>query len=141
MNNTVVIDSSVWIRIFRESVSKDLAKEVDFLIGEQRAAIVPMINLEVLSGASTTQDFLNLKRSFHGLTWFMFDDEIWDISAKWAFELKRTGISVPLADILIAVTAYKNGALVLHADKHFDFISSKYPVETRNCLNLDAGKN
>ena len=43
-------------------------------------------------------------------------------------------MSVPLADILIAVTAYKKGALVLHADKHFDFISSKYPVETRNCL-------
>ncbi|MCH7496126.1 MAG: PIN domain-containing protein [Candidatus Marinimicrobia bacterium] len=141
MNDAVVIDSSVWIRIFRESVSEDLAKEVDLLIGERRAAIVPIINLEVLSGASTTQDFFNLKRSFHGLTWFMFDDKIWDISAKWAFELKRTGISVPIADILIAVTAYKNGALVLHADKHFDFISSKYPVETRNCLNLDAGKN
>ena len=141
MNDAVVIDSSVWIRIFRESVSEDLAKEVDLLIGERRAAIVPIINLEVLSGASTTQDFFNLKRSFHGLTWFMFDDKIWDISAKWAFELKRTGISVPIADILIAVTAYKNGALVLHADKHFDFIASKYPVETRNCLNLDAGKN
>jgi len=134
MNDTVVIDSSVWIRIFRESVAEDLAKEVDLLIGEKRVAIVPIINLEVLSGASTTRDFLNLKHSFHGLTWFRFDDEIWDISAKWAFELRRTGKSVPLANILIAVTSYKNGALVLHADKHFDFISSKYPVETRNCL-------
>ena len=141
MNNTVVIDSSVWIRVFRESVSEDLAKEVDLLISEQRAAIVPIINLEVLSGASTTQDFLNLKQSFHGLKWFRFDDEIWDMSAKWAFELRSAGMSVPIADILIAVAAYKNGALVLHADKHFDFISSKYPVETRNCLNLDAGKN
>ena len=125
MNDPVVIDSSVWIRIFRESVAEDLAKEVDLLVGEKRVAIVPIINLEVLSGASSTQDFLNLKHSFHGLTWFRFDDEIWDISANWAFELRKAGTSVPLADILIAVTAYKNDAMVLHADRHFDFISSK----------------
>lgn len=134
MNDPVVIDSSVWIRIFRESVAEDLAKEVDLLLGEKRVAIVPIINLEVLSGASTTQDFFNLKQSFYGLKWFRFNDEIWDISAKWAFELRSAGTSVPLADILIAVTSYKNGALVLHADKHFDIISSRYPVKARNCL-------
>ena len=141
MDDAVLIDSSVWIRIFRKSVSEQLAKEVDLLIDEQRVAIVPIINLEVLSGASTAEDFLNLKNSFQGLVWFQFNDEIWDISSEWAFELRKSGNSVPLADILIAVTAYKNDAMVLHADKHFDFISSKYPVETRNCLNLNAGKN
>ena len=134
MDDAVLIDSSVWIRIFRKSVSEQLAKEVDQLIDEQRVAIVPIINLEVLSGASTAEDFLNLKNSFQGLVWFQFNNEIWDISAEWAFELRKSGNSVPLADILIAVTAYKNDAMVLHADKHFDFISSKYAVKTKNCL-------
>ena len=85
MNDPVVIDSSVWIRIFRESVAEDLAKEVDLLLGEKRVAIVPIISLEVLSGASTTQDFFNLKQSFYGLKWFKLNVEICIISATCAF--------------------------------------------------------
>lgn len=140
MINSIVIDSSVWIRVLRKSPDEVLAEEVDFLIRDKRAAFVQVIKIEVLSGATTTKDFNSLKESFEGLVKLEVDERVWEISAEWAFELRRAGISVPLTDILIAATTYTNSALLLHADKHFDFISSKYPVETRNCLHLDTGK-
>ena len=140
MIDSIVIDSSVWIRVLRKSPDEVLAEEVDFLIRDKRAAFVQVIKIEVLSGATTTKDFESLKQSFEGLVKLEVDEGVWELSAKWAFELRRAGISVPLTDILIAATASMNNALVLHADKHFDFISSKYPVETKNCLQSDAGK-
>jgi predicted nucleic acid-binding protein len=49
---------------------------------------------------------------------------LWDHSSKLAFDSKQKGMSLPCADIVIAVSALKEGAILAHADSHFDSISN-----------------
>ncbi|KKK75360.1 hypothetical protein LCGC14_2874480, partial [marine sediment metagenome] len=49
-------------------------------------------------------------------------DIIWEKSYKIGFKLRRTGINMPLTDILIAAVASHYNYLLLHRDKHFPLI-------------------
>jgi len=82
MIDSIVIDSSVWIRVLRKSPDEVLAEEVDFLIRDKRAAFVQIIKIEVLSGATTTKDFNSLKESFEGLVKLEVDERVWELSGR-----------------------------------------------------------
>jgi len=57
-----------------------------------------------------------------GLEWLPLSDECWTRAAALGFNLRRSGITVPLTDRLVAVIARVHGAEVLHCDSHFDLI-------------------
>jgi hypothetical protein len=58
----------------------------------------------------------------------------WDESASLAFKLRRTGMTVPYIDIIIAAAAILHGLLLIHADRHFDLIAGKVTLKTENLL-------
>jgi len=51
------------------------------------------------------------------------DAEVWEEGYRMGFKLRKAGIIVPLADILIASVAIRHGSPLLHRDKHFSLIA------------------
>ena len=51
------------------------------------------------------------------------------------FFLHRKGITVPYTDILIGVSAQSEGALLLHADEHFDLLAKNFGLSVESLID------
>ena len=60
---------------------------------------------------------------FKALPLLEADAEVWEEGYQTGFKLRKAGIAVPLADILIASIAIRHRSPLLHRDKHFVLIA------------------
>ena len=112
-----LIDTTIWVLYFKGE--KELEDEIKSLILKERAVICEIVTLEVLRGAKSQKEYGQLHADFAALSTLRLTDTIWEKSYKIGFKLRRTGIDVPLTDILIATVASHYNCLLLHRDKHF----------------------
>jgi predicted nucleic acid-binding protein len=47
-------------------------------------------------------------------------------------ELRGSGVTVPLMDVLIAAVAISSGAVLVHRDRHFDLIAEHAPLHVES---------
>jgi predicted nucleic acid-binding protein len=112
-----LIDTTIWVLYFKGE--RQLENEIKSLILKERAATCEIVILEVLRGARSQREHSQLQADFAALPAFKITNIIWEKSYRVGFKLRRTGINVPLADILIATVASHYNCLLLHRDKHF----------------------
>ncbi len=115
-----LIDTTIWVLYFKGE--RELEDEIKSLILKERAAICEIVTLEVLRGARSQKEYAQLHADFAALSTLKLADIIWEKSYKIGFKLRKTGINVPLTDILIATVANHYNCLLLHRDKHFPLI-------------------
>lgn len=133
----VLIDTSVWVLALNKRVNMPPFRErVDQLLKENRAAITPMVSLELLGGTRSTAEFNRLKSRLEALPQLAIGEKEWQEAARLAFELRRQGKTIPYADILIAATAIRSGASLLHADHHFDLIAETTGLAVDSLVSL-----
>ena len=135
MTDEVIIDSSAWIHTLQSKQKTHIYHRVNELIINNKAVTVPIVIMELLGGTRTLQEFQRLKDRLGGLIFIDFSSEAWEVAAKWGFEIRRNGISVPNRDILISAVAFVNNIAVLHADKHFDMIGEQYPIKFESMID------
>lgn len=84
-----------------------------------------MIDLEVLFSARSGAEHDQVRAERHGLEWLPVPDEVGERALVVQGELAHRGRhrAVPLPDLLIAATAERHGATVLHYDADFDIIA------------------
>jgi predicted nucleic acid-binding protein len=124
-----LIDTTIWVLYFKGE--KELEDEIKSLILKERAATCEIVTLEVLRGAKSQKEYGQLHADFAALSTLRLTDIIWEKSYKIGFKLRRTGINVPLADILIATVASHYNCLLLHRDKHFPLIKGVLGLRER----------
>ncbi len=124
-----LIDTTIWVLYFKGE--KELEDEIKSLILKERAAICEIVTLEVLRGAKSQKEYGQLHADFAALSTLRLTDIIWEKSYKIGFKLRRTGVNVPLADILIATVASHYNCLLLHRDKHFPLIKEAMGLRER----------
>jgi len=95
-----------------------------------------MIALELLGETKSEKEYLRLKSRLDALYYIEADKVLWDLSSKLAFDLKRKGISIPYADIVIAASALKERAILVHADSHFDSIAHHTDLKVESLISL-----
>lgn len=95
-----------------------------------------MIALELLGETKSEKEYLRLKSRLDALYYIEADKVLWDLSSKLAFDLKRKGISIPYADIVIAASALKEKAILVHADSHFDSIADHTNLKVESIVSL-----
>jgi predicted nucleic acid-binding protein len=78
--------------------------------------------LELLGGTRTEKEYQRLKSRLDALDLVETDNALWEQAYGLAFKLRRKGLTVPYTDILIASSALRIKATVVHADLHFDLI-------------------
>jgi predicted nucleic acid-binding protein len=116
----IVVDSSVWIGHFRDTLTKQV-----LLLRETRPDSIiagDIIVLEVLRGLASEELALRFQRKFdaYGIT-PMVDPGLAVIGAANYRALRRRGITIrTLADVIIATYCIENGHWLLHQDRDFD---------------------
>jgi len=132
---TVLIDSSIWVDYFNKTRATTTNK-VQTLISENQAVINPIIRLEILSGAKSRKQFNNLSDFLLGLSSLTIDKKVYDHAEKLRFQMRKSGFTISLPDVLIASTAIIFNCSLLHHDEHFDLIARYYP-ELKNLTQTD----
>jgi predicted nucleic acid-binding protein len=117
-----LVDSSAFIETDRHPASL-IATAVRAVIAEGRAAVCHVVATELLTGCRTRTEYHQLEFVLAALVWLPLADECWDRAAALGFNLRRAGLTVPLTDRLVAVTARLHEADLLHCDAHFDLIA------------------
>lgn len=127
----VLVDTSVWIEVFRRRPRLRLEDIVDF---DDIATCLPVVQ-EVLQGFDEEAAFLLARGAMHALPIVesplrltVFDDAVSLYrSARRAGLTVRSGV-----DCLIAACALRNSLQVLHCDRDFDVLARVSSLDARN---------
>ena len=130
----VLVDTSAWILALKNSPVARARSVIDDLLAGGKIAIIPVIRLELLGGTKSTAEFQRLDSRLGALHQLPLAQAEWDESASLAFKLRRTGMTVPYIDIIIAAAAILHGLLLIHADRHFELIAGEVTLKTENLL-------
>lgn len=117
----VLVDKSVWSRVRQAPVAAALRPLLDAGL----VATCWTVDLEILYSVRSGPEHDEIRAERRGLEWLATPDEVGDRAIEVQAELARRGRhrGVPLPDLVIAATAERHGATVLHYDADFDVIA------------------
>ncbi|MBO0874070.1 MAG: PIN domain nuclease [Pseudonocardia sp.] len=116
-----LIDKSAYTRIRIPAVRE----VVEPLLLDDRVAVCPMVTLELLYSAKSTEDYDRLSALLGELPSATMNAATWSVALDLQRRLSRRGqhrIAIP--DLLIAAAAIQYDLVVLHYDKDFDLIAA-----------------
>ncbi|MFI6758504.1 PIN domain nuclease [Micromonospora sp. NPDC050417] len=104
----------------------EVAPVLDELSDRGLLAVCGAIEIEVVYSARTAADAQRARWLLHGFEWLPMPDDIWDRAIEVQIQALHKGNhrALSMADLLIAATAERHGAAVLHYDSDFDMISA-----------------
>ncbi len=118
--NPVLVDSSFYIGQMRRRINP--IPRLTYLAEDRDLVICGVVRAEVGRGIKDTA----FRAAMHGYWDVMInvitDNKLWQEAEEKAWKLDRSGIILPLQDIVIACCAAKIDAVVLTHDKHFSQI-------------------
>ena len=125
----ILVDTSVWIEIFRDKTG-NIVKAFQKTIGAENYVLSRFNQLELLQGAKDQKEWELLEDYLSTQYYLEASKDTWPEAARIYFELRRKGftISSPV-DCCIAQIALERGAFLLHRDKDFEKISRIRPLE------------
>jgi len=127
-----LIDTSAWLWALRGDPVPAIQERLDDLLASREAAITGMVQLEVLSGKKTVAEWDDLAAELGSLRQLHTRPGTWLQAARLGSNLRRQGLTLPNADILIAAVAIENGATLVHADVHFERIAQHSELKTES---------
>ena len=130
-----LIDTSAWILTLRKGTSKKLQSEVREWIENNEVATSGIIRIELFQGCRNDRELSQLSDGMEGLVSIGLDDEQFTELAKRGFELRRSGVTVPVTDLIIAMQAKVANAILVHADWHFENIKAVFGIQTLNYVS------
>lgn len=132
----VLIDTSVWLFALKKNFHPVIKERVELLLKDNDVAISGIVQLELLGGAKSEQEYERLKSRLEALYFIESAKSVWDQASKLAFDLRRKGITVPHTDIFIAAIALKEQLVLWHADSHFDLIAKHSSLKVESFVSL-----
>jgi predicted nucleic acid-binding protein len=116
----VLVDSSLWVHQLRRSGDRAKRGRVNALLESGEAAWCPVVRLELWRGVSNDAERKTLRRYEALLPDYEISAEVWTRSTQLADRARASGVTVPLADLLVFACAAIHGLEVAHDDTHFD---------------------
>ncbi|MBI4823364.1 MAG: PIN domain-containing protein [Nitrospirae bacterium] len=134
MSDKLLVDTSAWILSFRDSGSQKLKDELRAAIDSDSAVTTNIIILELLQGCKDRKEFEELKSYLEVLSLYNVTDRTWSIAYEAGFLLRRKGLTMPTADIIIASMAKENKLTILNHNNHLKTICRELGVKTKDFL-------
>ena len=119
----VLVDSSLWVHQLRKSGDAGKRDRVNALLESGEAAWCPVVRLELWRGVTNDAERKTLRRYETLLPDYEISAEVWKRSMQLADRARASGVTAPLADLLIVACANIHGLDVAHDDTHFDALS------------------
>ena len=131
-----LIDTSAWIFALTKKFNPAIKDRISRILSSDKVLTTGIIKLELLGGTKIESEFNRLKTRLDALGELETNQPLWSSAYNLAFSLRRSGLTVPYTDILIASCALEAEAIVAHADHHFDMISQKSDLRVESFLHL-----
>lgn len=133
----IVIDSSLWIAIYRD-LSGKIGNQVATRLGGEAVAMLHPISMEVLQGTRDETEWSKLAREINKLPFLNLPSDAWEEAARLFFDLRRGGSTIRSSiDCLIAVSCLREDCTLLHNDRDFEAIAAVRPLKH---IRLDVTK-
>lgn len=113
----VLADSSYYIQLLREG--RDPLKSLALAAATRDLAVCGVVRCEVARGITRPELLRQFQAVWNVMISVQTDHRLWGRVEATAWKLDRSGIVLPLTDIVIACCAQRIGAVVLTFDKHF----------------------
>lgn len=94
------------------------------------AGVTEPVIMELLGGARDTKNFGRIERLIDAMPLYSVDPAVdfGEAGALYRY-LREKGMTIrSQVDCLIAATAWRRDATIVHADRDFDVIASRYPI-------------
>ena len=118
----VLVDSSLWVHQLRKSGDPAKRDRVNALLERGEASWCPVVRLELWRGVTNDAERKTLRRYEALLPDYEISAEVWTRSIQLADRARSSGVTVPLADLLIFACAKIHALEVAHDDTHFDIL-------------------
>ena len=130
-----LIDTSVWVHALVKRTPRTRVQErVSELIAAKQAATHPIVRLELLRGARDKSAFERIRSILAPLPSLELDAGSLEDAADLGFLLRRAGVTVPTTDLIVAASAIRAGAIVLHLDADYNFIADHTALRVESLL-------
>lgn len=120
----VLIDSSLWVHQLRRNGEPRWRERVLQLLRSGEAAWCPPVRLELWRGVGDEAERKMLRGYDARLPDFPISDAVWDLAIRLAGHSHASGVTTPLADLLIFACARVHGLELAHCDHHFDQLAA-----------------
>jgi predicted nucleic acid-binding protein len=119
----LLIDTSVWISIFRDP-SGQVRQQLETLIANRQVLLTRFTQLELLQGSLNEQEWTLLSTYLETQDYVELTSKSWQAAARIYYDLRRQGLTVrsPI-DCCIAQAALENALLLVHNDRDFETIA------------------
>ena len=124
----VLVDTSVWIDVFRDESGARREKLAGAIEGES-LVLTRFHQLEMLQGCRDEKEWSLLSAYLADQEYLDLPESAWEDAARTFFDLRRLGRSVrsPI-DCCIAQLAMHHDVLLVHRDKDFETIAGIRPL-------------
>ena len=124
-----LLDKSALARWAKPTV----APVLDELSDRGLLAVCGAIEIEVIHNARTVTEAQRARWLLRGFDWLAMPDEIWDRAVEIQVQALQKGYhrALSMADLLVAATAERHSATVLHYDGDYDMIAAITGQATR----------
>ncbi len=124
-----LIDTTIWVKFLR-GMDESLRDRISTLVLKNCAYTSEIIIMEILRGAKSGKEYTMLRNDFLSLAQLSTNKEVWELSWRSAYKLRKKGINIPMADIIIASTAAHYNCTLIHSDRHFDLAEKHLNLKT-----------
>ena len=117
MENRVLVDTTIWIEFFRQGAT--IGEPLEGLLMENGVWTCGIILFEILQGIKSEGEKSKILTLLAGLPYVEMTKALWQRAAVLSASFRKSGVSLPLSDILIATIAIENDLSVFTLDNHF----------------------
>ena len=119
----ILVDTGMVIAYLRSGDSKLLAT-----FASQSAAICGVTRAEVLHGVRNAADQARCLAALNAFYQVAIDDQVWDAVGTYLASLRAAGLTIPLADVIIAAVAIHLNLELWSRDQHHVAMQSVIPA-------------
>ncbi len=139
MAELYLVDTSAWVFSLRRRPNQAILRRIDALFDQGTIATCGAIELELLAGAVSPQEFDRLEARLSGPRRLSTEEGDWKAAARLAFSLLRIGITVGSVDLLLAALAIRHNAVLVHADRDFDLVAAHSDLRVESLVQALSG--
>jgi tRNA(fMet)-specific endonuclease VapC len=124
----ILVDTSVWIRYFKDKPASFSGK-VDDILSKQEVYVPKIVIAELIHGSRSEREVSIIEDFVNAFNIIDQKEDTWIKAGKLSFTLRKKGRTVNLTDCYIAVTAQEHACQIFSLDEHFKEIQKALNIQ------------
>ena len=124
----VLVDTSVWIKYFRDK-SAGLSEKVDEILSKHEVYVPKIVIAELIQGSKSEREISVIEDFVDAFNIIDQREDTWIKAGRLSYNLKKKGKTVNLTDCYIAVIAEEYDCHIFSLDEHFKDIQKSVCIQ------------